>query len=113
MTHIEAAYLSAADRLQGIGVDEFARRVASMDVHPVDVDGRPAGAVIVCGNEVHACVLPEFKGRWFGRRMLVILRCVIEKHGKAITSATTEEGRRFVERLGFKQEGDDWVKHGN
>ena len=70
------------------------------------VDGQIAGALIVSGCEIHACILPQFKGRWLSRKELRIMNAVIEKHGYAQTSATTEEGEKFVHRLGF-------VKHGN
>lgn len=110
MSPIEAAYLSAKDRLCGMSLAEFEDSLTGSRIEPVCVSGAVVGAVIVIGCEVHACVLPEFKGLWLNRRLLRVLDEVIKSHGYATTSATTNEGRRFVERLGFIREGDIYVK---
>lgn len=95
------AYQSAADRLDGMTFSAFAAGAEPFEVHPVRVNGRMCGAVLVLGSEIHACVLPSARGRWFGRQEAALLNRVIEQYGEATTSATTEDGRRFVERLGF------------
>ncbi|WP_208281463.1 hypothetical protein [Massilia oculi] len=95
------AYQSAADRLGGMSFEEFVAATAEFEVHPVHAGGRLCGAVLVHGAEVHACVLPWARGRWFGKSEAALLNRVIDQHGEATTSATTEAGRRFVERLGF------------
>jgi hypothetical protein len=84
---------------------EFCELTNGWDCHAVTVDGQIAGAVMVKGPEIHACILPAFKGRWMSKAMLRILRGVVAEHGMAITHATTHEGARFVERLGFRLEG--------
>jgi hypothetical protein len=89
-----------------ITLEKFADSVQGMEVNPVVVDGQIAGALIVSGHEIHACILPQFKGRWLSRKELRIMNAVIEKHGYAQTSATTEEGETFVKRLGFVQHGN-------
>ena len=95
------AYQSAAPRLDGMTFNAFAAATQSFEVHPVHVGKRPCGAVLVRGTEMHACVQDWARGRWFGRREAALLDRVIEQHGEATTSATTEAGRLFVERLGF------------
>lgn len=101
---LRLAYESAAPRLDGMSFDAFLSGVAGFEVHPVLARGQLAGAVLVRGPEIHACVLPWARGRWFGRAEAALLNRVIDCHGAATTSATTEEGRLFVERLGFVNE---------
>lgn len=100
------AYQSAAPRLGGMTFPAFAAALSSFEVHPVHARGRLCGAVLVHGKEIHACVMPWARGRWFGRAEAALLNRVIDEYGEATTSATTEQGREFVERLGF-------IKHGN
>jgi hypothetical protein len=107
---IEAAYASAVDRLPGLDAADFAKAVADWDVYPVVIDGKTAGAILVNGCEIHACVLPEAFGRWFSKRSAKVLAGVIAKHGRAVTSATTPAGRAFVERLGFVEVNSVFVK---
>ena len=101
MDAVEAAYMSAADRL-GVSLDDFRDAVKACEVHPVTVSGKTAGAVIVNGSEVHACILPWARGVWFKRPQARILNDIIARFGYATTSATTKAGREFVERLGFQ-----------
>lgn len=112
MDCIAAAYESARDRMPGVSLEQFRAFAAGCDVHEIRVDGQTAGAIIVRGDEIHACVLPWACGRWMSRRTLSVLRGVIQQHGQAVTSATTEAGRQFVRRLGFRQQGDRWVLGG-
>lgn len=83
----------------------FAAAVSSFEIHPVHACGRPCGAVLVHCKEVHACVLPWARGRWFTRKEAELLNRIIDAHGEATTSATTDQGRVFVERLGFIKDG--------
>jgi hypothetical protein len=110
MDAVEAAYESALDRLGAVTLAEFREALIGCIVHPVTVAGEVAGAVIVKGSEVHACILPWAHKRWFGRGQARILNNIIARHGRATTQATTEAGRRFVERLGFTLDGDKYVK---
>lgn len=108
MDAVEAAYESAKGRLGRLTLPEFQELMAVCEVHPVTVDGQTAGALIVLGPEVHACVLPWAHGRWITKRLLRVFDDVVRENGYARTSATTEAGRNFVERLGFKQCADGW-----
>lgn len=112
MDAIAAAYESARDRMPGVSLEQFRSFAAGCEVHEVCVAGEVAGAIIVRGPEIHACVMPWACGRWMNKRALQVLRSVIERHGRAVTSATTDAGRAFVLRLGFVQRGAEWVKEG-
>lgn len=103
---LRLAFESLSPRAPGISFKQFARVAAECEVHAARAGGRLCGAVLVLGKEVHACILPWARGRWFGRAQAALLNRVIEQHGEAITTATTEEGRRFVERLGFIQDNE-------
>ena len=107
---IAKAYEATADRLPGVSRRAFAQALAGADVHPVTVGGECVGAVVVVRHEVHACVLPSVRGRWFKREHLRILDGVLQRFGVAMTTATTQAGREFVERLGFRQFGNVWLK---
>jgi hypothetical protein len=102
--------------MPGVSLEAFAKALDGAQVHPVNVDGECVGAVIVSGCEIHACVLPSARGRWFKREHATILDGVLRKYGVASTSATTDQGVAFVQRLGFRQFGSKWLKglnHGN
>lgn len=110
MHALRVAYESAEARMPGVGFDAFAQALEDAEVHPVKVAGECVGAVIVKGNEIHACVLPEASGRWFTRREARVLNDVIDRYGFATTTATTPAGVEFVRRLGFTRCGDIWKK---
>lgn len=105
MEPLEAAWLSLVGRFP-IEYEAFADFAKDCEVNPVYVDGEVAGALIVKGFEIHACILPAFKGKWLTRKELRILNAVIERHGFAQTSTTTQEGEYFVTRLGFVKDGE-------
>lgn len=104
-----AAYESAKDRLDGATFRQFCEMVRGWTVHPIIVDSEIAGAVLTNGPDIHACILPEYKGKWFLKRAKSILDETIKTHGFARTQATTDEGVLFVERLGFVKDGDSYI----
>lgn len=73
--------------------------------YPLRNKGLVCGALIVLGNEIHICVKSNVC-RWMNKKCLEILNEVIDNYGEAITRVTTEEGRVFVERLGFVRDGE-------
>lgn len=101
---LEDAYESAKGRLGGMTFDEFKQALEGWTVH--DLNG---GAILVNGPEIHVCIVERAKGMWATKRHFEVLREVVREHGYAQTSATTDEGIRFVQRLGFEREGDKWV----
>ena len=104
-----AAWRSVLPRFE-IEFDDFCQSLSGWDCHPVHVDGAVVGAILVNGPEIHACVIPEVAGRWMSRSALRVLNDVIDKNGYARTTATTDKGREFVERLGFELVGDEYVR---
>jgi GNAT superfamily N-acetyltransferase len=113
MDALQVAYQAAVQRMPGIAFDAFASALEGADLHPVCVDGKCVGALIVKGCEIHASVLPEARGRWVSRQLLRVLVDVVRKHGRAETSATTPDGVAFVQRLGFVPVADKWVMYGH
>lgn len=101
---LEAAYESAKDRMR-LSKDDFLHAFGSWHVRPVRVSGEIVGAVLIGGNQIHACIQPKGFRRWLTKGVLrETLLKVIEEHGSAITSVGkgNEIGHRFVAGLGFK-----------
>ncbi len=117
MTDIEAAIVAAfkstAKRVEWMTLDDFRQIIKDAEIEPVRVGGQVVGAIVILGAEIHACILPEFRGLWMSKRTLSTLLRVVQNHGYAKTTATTDEGRYFVKRLGFIREGDVFVLRGN
>ena len=84
--------------------DQFAAAVADWECWPVVVGGEMAGALLVKGCEIHACILPEYFRRWASpslyRRVIRRLR----ECGRLTTSVNCghDAGHEFVARFGFK-----------
>ena len=98
--HLRDAYLSAKDRFD-LTEEEFLKAVESWEVYPVK-----GGAVLIKGDQIHACVLPEAFGKWVTKKAIKeTLGKILEKHGRAVTSVKLGNvvGERFVARLGFQK----------
>ena len=106
MTPLEAAWESLKDRAPDWSFEQFKKDAKDYEVVPVVVNNRLAGAIMVNGPEIHACILPFAHRRWFNKWSAGVLNRVIEKHGFAQTHATTEAGKAFVKRLGFELQPD-------
>lgn len=89
-----------------VSLDQFRELTSKWKCHPVVVGGEVAGAVLVNGPDVHACVLPFAHRRWMGKWALELVNEIIDAHGYAQTHATTDAGRRFVTRMGFQPHGN-------
>lgn len=90
------------------GFDEFVADTSGWEFWPVVVGGELAGAMLVKGPEIHACILPRFFGRWASPSMY---RRVLEhkkQHGRLVTTVNVDHdaGREFVERFGFTMTGN-------
>lgn len=105
MDALRAAWRSVASRFP-VDWEQFEQGCNGWEVNPVVVGGEVAGAVLVRGAEVHACVLPFAHGKWMGRRELRLINRLIDEHGYAQTRVTTQAGEEFVKRLGFERDGD-------
>lgn len=103
---LKEAYESAKERLNGMTFDQFKEAVKDFKVHPMFCGGKLCGAVLVRENNIHACIEPWAEKKWFGRKAGKILNRIIDQYGEAITTATTDKGKQFVERLGFEKDGE-------
>jgi hypothetical protein len=106
---INAAWQSLSERCS-ITHTEFLQFAKKCDVYSVICNNVIAGAVLVIGPNIHACILPFAKGKWMNRKHLRIINAIIDKHGYAQTSATTDDGKYFVTRLGFIQDGSNFIR---
>lgn len=104
------AYLSVKPRLNGLKFREFLKKIKGFEINPIYYRDKVIGAIVVKGNVLHCCILPEYACRWLKKSHIDILNNIIRKHGKATTTATTEVGRQFVARFGFKQVGDHYER---
>jgi hypothetical protein len=109
---IQAAHESIKGRLD-ISLQDLTRELADSEVLPVLVNDNLAGAVVITGPEVHACILPWACGRWFSKRWLRVFDGLLQEHGEVVTSCSTAMGEDFVKRLGFERMGAYWVKYGS
>lgn len=99
---LRAAFDAAA--IPGMGFEGFKHKLTDWSVYPVMVCGNLAGAILHKGPEIHACILPEYRSRWFSRAIITdVLDPIIGIYGIATTAVpdTKPWGRDFVERLGF------------
>ena len=103
---LKEAYESMQDRLQGMTFEQFEKETKDVEVTPVYYSGQVIGAMLVIKNNVHACIKPEFKGKWFGRVALRVISNIIDKYGEAISSATKEDGHKILISLGFIKDGN-------
>lgn len=103
---VKEAYESAQDRLCGMSLEQFEYLVKDFEVTPVFYDNSVIGAIFVKENNVHACIKKEYKGKWFGRIAVRIISRIVKEYGEAITSATTPDGIKIVEALGFVKDGE-------
>jgi hypothetical protein len=106
---IYAAWQSLSNRCNMTYI-EFSDFAKCCDVYKVLCNDVLAGAVLVFGPDIHACILPFAKGKWMNRKHLRIINAIIDKHGYAQTSATTDDGKDFVTRLGFVQDGSNFIR---
>lgn len=105
MTHLEAAYIATRWQLGSMTFQEFRHAVADWEVIPISRKGRPIGAILAKGPEVHPCVLPEYKRQWFYPglwRALFVDR--LRQYGviKTCMHKSWREGIEFAQRIGFR-----------
>lgn len=87
--------------------DQFADAVSDWECWPIEVGGEMAGAILVKGCEIHACIKPDYFRRWatpgLYRKVLRRLR----ECGKLTTHVRDghDAGHEFVARFGFKVAG--------
>lgn len=101
--HAKQAYESVAKR-RPMAYEEFIAHAKEWECVPLTVDGKPVGALLTNGPEIHACVNDGF-GLWATKPVYKRFRRVIKDHGRALTSVAYGNtiGDAFVKRLGFKE----------
>ena len=103
--HAKEAHESVAKRF-AIGFDDFMKAFGGWECLPLDVDGKPVGALLTKGPEIHACVNSGF-GLWATKPVYKRFTQTIKDNGRALTyvAAGNTIGEAFVKRLGFKETG--------
>jgi hypothetical protein len=106
---LQAAYESMVDRLPPMSYETFLEKVEGWEVHPVEVQNKLVGALLIQGPEVHACIKPEGFKKWFNKSRLRVVDNLIKEYGFALTRVIVgnKVGIEFVERLGF-HENNRW-----
>ena len=84
--------------------EDFAAAVADWECWPVVVGGGMAGAILVKGCDMHACIKPEYFRRWASPGMYRRVVRRLRECGRLTTSVRCghDAGHEFVERFGFK-----------
>jgi hypothetical protein len=88
--------------------DQFADAISDWECWPVEVGGEMAGALLVKGCEIHACIKPEFFRRWATPGMYRRVMRHKALYGRLVTRVNVDHdaGREFVERFGFTMTGN-------
>ena len=91
-----------------IPFEQFREGLASWYRYPVWVSGHLAGVIYYWQAEVHACILPEYRKRWFSRKIVNdLLQPIINTFGFLQTAVPDNKpwGHEFVTRFGFHKVG--------
>lgn len=103
--HLEAAYESCKNRFDPfITFQMFKHLFSDWELIPLNVAGQAAGAILMRGNHIHVCVLPQYEKRWVTKRIYkMIFVDKLAQYGELFTGIIkgNEIGRDFVERCGF------------
>lgn len=101
--HAKQAHESVNKRY-AIKYTDFLRHFGGWECMPLNVEGKPVGALLTNGPEIHACVNDGF-GLWATKPVYQRFRQVIKENGLALTSIVEGNtiGEAFVKRLGFKE----------
>jgi hypothetical protein len=103
---VKKVYEVISYRLEGVTLEDFIQMSDLFEFYPVRYSGELIGAMVVYQNHVHACIDPDYKGKWFGRIALRVISDVINKYGEALSCATTEDGHNILLSLGFVKDGE-------
>ena len=117
--HAKEAHTSIAKRAK-MSLDEFMGHFGDWDCEPVNVHGKPVGAILSSGPVMHACISGQY-GHWGKKHMLKMFHDRIDQHGFVRTSVAEGNriGEAFVRRLGFEEVGraqgiiQSEVRHGH
>ncbi|MDO8189398.1 GNAT family N-acetyltransferase [Conexibacter sp. JD483] len=109
----KAAFVGQQFQAQSV---HYARHYGDASFDVVEVDGAPAGRLIVARAEetlliVDVALLPEFRGAGIGTRLLAPLLAEADAAGKRISIHVERENpaQRLYARLGFAPVADEGV----
>ena len=101
----EMLYEILADRLGGMSLIEFSKAISKFELIPVTVGVVTAGVILVKGSEMHVAIKPEYRGKWFSRKVAKLMRDILQQHGHITTKVmeSHDMGHSFARRLGFHE----------
>ena len=99
----------ATDWSSPVSFESYSSQLAEWDIRLIERDGEPIGAVYSHDGEVHASVLPEWRGRWATRGILRQLFAGDRVFTKV--SPGHDDMYGILKRLGFtRTDGNTLVK---
>jgi len=103
---MRAGWQAIRDEAQAFCVteQEFMLWCATWNIRSLEQDGETVGIWATNGARCHVAIMPRARGRWSLRLLREMVLPVLLEHGRMETIATSEAGRDFVERIGFKRE---------
>jgi GNAT superfamily N-acetyltransferase len=86
--------------------EAYHRAVAGWSAVAVCDDDKVIGALLLKEGVIHLGIIPEYRGLWASKR---VIREML-KYGTR-TTMQPDEDLTFIARIGFKQEGTNYVVH--
>ena len=93
---------------------EFFEKFKYWRIYPIYKRKMLIGGIVLSGPEAHVVVKPEFKGRWFTRKIFNdTIGKQLKEYGLAVTSCKEDsKNKDFIERLGYSLEvTKDMIHH--
>lgn len=99
------------DRLE-LTIEQIKEVFKEFELKPVVRHSKVVGCFLVKDNEIHVAILPEYRKRWFSKKVFKdLVGPVVEKYGFVKTSVIdgNNKGLDFITRIGFVKKGEDYV----
>ena len=99
------------DRLE-LTVEQIKEVFKEFELKPVLRNSKVVGCFLVKGNEIHVAILPEYRKRWFSKKVFKdLVEELVKKYGFVKTSVVegNDKGLDFITRIGFVKKGEDYV----
>jgi GNAT superfamily N-acetyltransferase len=95
-------------RFPDLTLGQLKNDLSDFEVIPV-IRGKLIGAILRRGSELHALVIEAYRGKWFGKAELRLIRDTIKTFGHATTKVLNNHqmGHDFALRLGFEVQYKD------
>lgn len=98
--------LACADLdLKGASPEYVRKVVEQMPMLTFYADGKPCGAMVFHGDQLHIAILKDAQRRWMNKRVLREIKSALHHCGRALIAVTNETARRFAHKLGWKASG--------